>query len=287
MPVLPVAWHPSSRGITAFAAMLATLVFADVAALNAQTVRGRLLESNTQRAIMLGSVALLDTTMTVVDETFTDENGSFVLRARQPGAYWVLAQRDGYRRTLDGILELGTAGDITVDFFLRSLAIPLDSITVEVRRERLVEHLRAAGFYERRAEGMAWFLGPEELEKIVTTDAANLFRSAPLARIIELGPTTSLVFRGGSIMSGSENGLYGKRPEDPLGSCTPRVLVDGTLAATAVTGIPGALIDDAVNPLDIAAIEVHSGPASLPLIWGGTSTSCTTIIIWTRSGAGR
>ena len=36
-----------------------------------------------------------------------------------------------------------------------------------------------------------------------------------------------------------------------------------------------------VNVDDIIAVEVHGGPASLPLIYAGTSTSCTTVLIWT------
>jgi hypothetical protein len=52
-----------------------------------------------------------------------------------------------------------------------------------------------------------------------------------------------------------------------------------------VKGIPGATLDDVVDAKDIAAVEVHTGPASLPLIYGGTSTTCATILVWTRLGA--
>ena len=53
---------------------------------------------------------------------------------------------------------------------------------------------------------------------------------------------------------------------------------------SVITGVPGGTLDDVVEVRDIAAVEVHTGPASLPLVYGGTSTSCATILIWTKNG---
>jgi hypothetical protein len=253
--------------------------------LGAQEVRGRVLESGTRRPVMVATVTLLDSAMVAVDRTYTDESGVFVLKAGKAGSYFVLCERIGYKRTLDGILELGAGGVITVEFHVRPEPVALDTVSAEVARRRTSDLLTSVGFYERLAEKAAWFLTPEDLANRNETEVARLFRRAPRARVLEQPPITSLLFRGGSLTPGGSR-IYGKRTEDPEGFCTPRVLVNGILAGSVITGVPGATLDDVVEVRDIAAIEVHTGPASLPLGYGGTSTTCTTILIWTKNGNG-
>lgn len=257
--------------------VLCSALFAGGAApLRAQVVKGRLLDSSTKQPILLGAVLLLDTTMTPLDRTFTDEKGEFVLSAPRPGDYYIGAERTGYRSKVDGILQLGEGGSITVDFFLVPQPVGLDTVPVAVSREHAAERLEAVGFVERRREGSAWTLGPEELEKRVVNEVAQLFRGAPGARIIDTGGGSALVFRGGAVTP--------QRAMDSDGYCTPRILIDGSELPSfrgAGAATAGAVLDGAVNVDDIIAVEVHSGPASLPLIYAGTSTSCTTVLIWT------
>lgn len=246
----------------------------------AQIVKGRLLDGSSRRPILLATVLLIDSTRTARDRTFTDERGFFVLEAPGPGSYFVSAERTGYRTKIDGVLELGAGGAISVDFYLVPRPVPLATVSVEALRARAEQNLRSAGFYDRREEGLAWFMGPKDIEKSAATEVAHLFRSAPGAKILELDASSSLVFRGGSITP--------VRAIDPLGFCTPRVLVDGVDVAThwnlPMGARPGAMLDEVVDVDDIAGIEVHNGPASLPLIHSGTSTACTTVLIWTIHG---
>lgn len=55
--------------------------------------------------------------------------------------------------------------------------------------------------------------------------------------------------------------------------------MNGLRVGAVVTGVPRATLDDVVEAKDIFAIEVHTGPASLPLLYGDTSTSCATVLI--------
>lgn len=244
-----------------------------------QRVEGRLLESGTRRPIVLGTVALLDTAMAVVDETFSDEEGRFALSATRPGSFYVLAQRIGYTRKIDGVLELGDNGLITVDFFLRAEPVALDSVTVESRRQHTLGYLHEVGYYERLESGSAWFLGPDALERSSSPTVTRLLQSAPGAMVLEHSTGPTLLFRSNTVHPDRGN-------LDPAGFCTPRVLVDGATVGTywsnPGTAVAGAIIDEAVDVDDIAAIEVHTGPASLPLVFGGSvDNGCATVIIWT------
>ena len=257
-------------------ALCAVLLAAGAAPLSAQTVKGRLLDSTTKEPILLATVLLLDSVMSPLDRTFTDQKGAFVLNAPRPGDYYIGAERAGYRSKIDGILQLGVGGEITVDFFLVPRPVRLDTVPVAVSRERVGEQLEAIGFFERRREGSAWTLGPEDLEKRVVNEVAQLFRGAPGARIVDTGGGSALVFRGGAVTP--------QRATDSDGYCTPRILIDGSELPSfrgAGAATAGAVLDGAVNVDDIIAVEVHTGPASLPLIYAGTSTRCTTVLIWT------
>lgn len=258
------------------------------AATAAQRIDGRLLESGTARPIVLGTVALLDTAMTVVDETYTNESGEFSLTSEKSGAFYVLAQRTGYHRKVDGVVELGDGGLLTVDFYLRPIPFELDSLEIESSRRLTTDYLEEIGFHERASHGSAWFLEPEEIERSNAINVARLLHAAPGATIVEHSAGPTLLFRSNSVHPGREG-------TDPVGFCTPRVLVNGSEVGThwslPETAVPGAMIDDAVDVEDIAAIEVHTGPASLPLIYGGSvDNGCATVLIWTiqaRRGPGQ
>jgi hypothetical protein len=256
--------------------LCSALLTAGAAPARAQVVKGRLLDSTTKQPILLATVLLLDTAMSPLDRTFTDEKGGFVLSAPRPGDYYIGAERTGYKTKIDGILQLGEGGSITVDFFLVPQPVGLDTVPVAVSRERASQHLEAVGFLERRRQGSAWTLGPEEIEKRVVNEVAQLFRGAPGVRIVDTGAGSGILFRGGSVTV--------QRATDSQGWCIPRVLIDGSELPAFRGGdvaTAGVVLDGAVNVDDIIAVEVHSGPASLPLIYAGTSTSCTTVLIWT------
>jgi Carboxypeptidase regulatory-like domain len=106
--------------------ILLTALAALAAPLDAQVVRGRLLESGSGRPIILGRVLLLDTTYASVAETITDEQGRFVVEAPVPGDYWIAADRLGYRPVIDGILELGVGGLLPADVYMRPEALVLE-----------------------------------------------------------------------------------------------------------------------------------------------------------------
>jgi hypothetical protein len=269
----------SSRAALLRALHVIVVAIALPVAAGAQRIDGRLLESGSSRPIVLGTVALLDTAMIVVDETYTNESGEFSLVSDEAGEFYILAQRAGYHRKVDGVVELGEDGLLTVAFYLRPIPFALDSLEVESQRRLTTDYLDEVGFYERVDNGSAWFLQPAEIELSNAVNVARLLHAAPGASIVEHSAGPTLLFRSHSVHPGREG-------TDPVGFCTPRVLVNGAEVGThwslPETAVPGAMIDDAVDVDDIAAIEVHTGPASMPLIYGGSvDNGCATVLIWT------
>jgi hypothetical protein len=249
----------TGRRASTFAPLL--LLFAVVTApgvAHAQVVTGVLRDSGTKQPILLGTVALLDTTLAVVDQVFTNEKGSFVLNAPKAGAYYVLADRLGYKRSVDGILELGAGGSINVDFFLRPEPLVLDSIVVAARRERAVRHLNNVGFYERREQGFGHFITPEQIEKRAAFEPADLLRTIPGVRT-QKGPLGTQV-------------LFSRGPRD----CPPAIYLDAARIPDS------ASIEQVVAVEDVAAIELYTRATTVPLEWGGTGAGCGVMLIWTR-----
>jgi len=187
------------------------------AGLTGQEVRGHLLESGTRQPITLGAVTLLDTAFSAVVQTLTNEDGAFLLQAPAPGAYYVLAEALGYAPNVDGILELGSGGSITVEVYLRPNPIEMDSLTVALTRLLQFHNLSEVGYYDRKKMGFGSFISPEEIKRQNPVSAYHLLRQVP---DLHLGAQTAAGTRVYLVRGG--------RP------CTPRVYVDGSMVMNDV-----------------------------------------------------
>lgn len=241
-----------------FAGVLALAAFVWPSPATAQVVSGRVVESGSERPIVLASVALTDTTFQVVDGTLTDHDGAFQLPAPGPGSYYLRVDRLGYATSIDGILDLDEGGYIEVTFYVRPNPIALEGVTATVEAERVEAALELSGFYDRRNQGFGDFIGPEEVDEPHVFNTADLLRGIPGVR----------ASGGGITCNGSG----------------PRVFVDGTQLALPDSGVDlGAL----PFPEEIAGIEVYRRLSSLPLQYGGTfdgaSQGRCTFLVWTKS----
>ena len=244
------------------------LILALIAApglLEAQVVQGRVLETDTGRPIMSAMVSLIDSTGVVVNKSLSSANGFFRLQAPHPGSYHVLAEGLGYAPFLDGILDLGEGGFVSVEFFLRPQPIQLDSLVAVISRVQTIRHLKNMGYYERMASGFGRFITPEDIANRPFFSFADFFRRMPQVRTATGFLGTEVVVRGGGV-----------------GYCAPRLIVDG-MVIDPVSG--NARIDAVVSVKDIAAMEVYTGVAQVPLQYSSVNT-CGAIIIWTKGSGG-
>ena len=238
---------------------LAIFVILACPGLPAQTVEGRLLELGSDQPIILAQVFLLTVGGEIADQTFTDERGFFSLSAREAGSFFVQAERIGYEARVDGVFDLGEGGVLSVEFRLPRNPVALD--TLHVSAERRSARLVLLGFYDRMKYGFGKFLTPEEIARRSVFGATDLLRNIPRVRIRQRQ------FGGSEVLIRSSRGL-----------CSPNVVIDGNVV---FWGQP-ARLDEVVQPHEIEAIEVYRGGAEIPLQFGGASSTCGAILIWTR-----
>jgi hypothetical protein len=227
-------------------------------------VSGRLLDGATRRPISDGRVQLLDLDGAVVATDESDASGGFRLEAPGPGDYYIRGERLGYTSRTDGVLELGEGGRITIEFYLRTAPIQLDTVRATVEGWRLERHLEDQGFYERLEQGFGHFITPEDISRLRPADPSDLLRNVPGARVVDGWPSRSVYFR---VM-----GEY----------CEPRIFVDGIEVNDLA---PGAALGEVVDIEAVSGIEVYNRPSSVPLQYGGTGASCGLILVWTAMGA--
>lgn len=227
--------------------------------LEGQVLVGRLLSTDGDRPLPLGTIRFLSLTGGVVTVDVADQEGWFSLEAPTPGEYLVRGEAAFHEALTEGPVALATGDTLTVEFRLRSRAVALDALEVEVeaRRPNLVQ----AGFYDRRRQGFGHFLGEEEIDRRFAEYWMDLLRILPRVEVVGPPPPKVLFRRLGTILLGT-------------GVCEPSIYVDGFLQSE------GAAAD--IMPSDIGGIEVYTSPAMVPAEYQGGLTGCGVILIWTR-----
>ncbi len=183
----------------------------------------------------------------------TDAQGRFELRDVPAGRLTVRVRRLGYQpRTVDVLL--GATAPTT---FLEIIVTPAPAQLEEVRvHPNPVGRLRE--FYDHRQQrgSFARFLELADIRRIAPTSASELFRSVP-------GITIRAATTGGNTIR--------------IRGCQPTVWVDGQR-------IPGAELDDVVQPSDIGGIEFYPSSSGIPPQYLDPSNRlCGLILVWTRS----
>jgi hypothetical protein len=130
--------NPHRRALPAWELLFLTLVAVHLAAsaLEAQTVRGRVIDASTGEAVRQATVAVMLDGRTVAG-SLTDDRGHFVIMIGEPGSYGVRASGPGYLPRDLAELSAQPGEEVTLsDIRLEPNPIVIDEITVEVRRGR-------------------------------------------------------------------------------------------------------------------------------------------------------
>jgi hypothetical protein len=138
------------------------------------------------------------------------------------------------------------------------MATKIGGVLVEDEYEAR-SHKLLAGFWERRSRGFGYFLTRDEIEKRDAHEFADLARMAP------------------SVSVGTRNGRHVIRfNRGGVRDCPPQYIVDGMRIEN---GSP-----DEFTPQDVEAIELYSGPATIPPQFAPrfNSYTCGAVVIWTR-----
>ena len=220
--------------------------------LRAQTIRGMLLERDSDRPINLGSVTLYTEAGDSVTSTITNRSGRFQLNSPDPGSFLLLGAALGHRETTVGVFELGEGGEISVEFRIPIEALALEGILVET--SRVAEHLELNGFTRRAQMGFGLFMTPAYIEESLAMRTSDLFVGM-----------LNVAFTGGNRLM--------------INGCAPNIYVDGR----PYWGVES--LEDIVPLEVVAAVELYRRGSETPLQYGvANNTRCGVVLFWTKTG---
>jgi hypothetical protein len=184
----------------------------------------------------------------------TDARGRFSFTALPTGDVELSVRRLGYAPRVVHVAVSTGGADSTV-IALTELPNVLPGVTASGQRARLA----IEQFYQRRARGSGTFFTRDEIVDRHAVTITDVLRMAPGVQVVRTAAGTGIRFMSGSARRG----------------CPPLLWLDGQKA-------PGMEVDQ-VPLSDIEGIELYQGTATTPAQFSqSTSTTCGTIVIWTR-----
>ena len=180
----------------------------------------------------------------------TGADGKFLLSGVNAGIVPLRIRRVGYGiQFLDVDSRLPSA--TTLEIVVKAVANELEEVTIPAGEHRL------NGFYERREQRGTFgrFLEQDEIRRAGATNSSDLFRTVPGVVIRAASGGNTIRVRG----------------------CQPMVWIDGQR-------VPGAELDDVVQPASIAAIEFYPSAAGTPAQYlERENRLCGLVLVWTRT----
>jgi Carboxypeptidase regulatory-like domain/TonB-dependent Receptor Plug Domain len=235
-----------------------------LAALGGETLRPALLRAQAlrPRSVIDGMVsdtnlvALAEATVSLLGSSLrvtTGENGRFRVVAVPAGQYMLMIHRVGYA-PVSVAIQVGDADTLRLSFAMRRIAAELDTVVVSAATLRT----RITDFDERRRLGFGTFITAEQIKLRNPVVLGDVLRGIPSITIIDGGP----------------NGQYAFSTR--TSKCPLQVVIDDVLVPAP------ANLANLVPPSDVRAIEVYSGPATIPLQYKPANSGCGVILIWTK-----
>jgi len=189
----------------------------------------------------------------VVHTVLSGNNGRFTFGAVPAGPVMLHFRRLGYAaQTFE--LVVGPRGHPAISEIVL-LEAPSQLAEIQINVEPAEGRYR--GFYERRQQRASFgrFLEQKDIQRLGPANPSDLFRTVP----------------GITIRSANLNGNTIR-----IRGCQPMVLVDGQR-------VPGAELDEVVQPSAIGAIEFYPSSAGVPAQYMERGNRlCGLILVWTR-----
>ncbi len=241
-----------------------------LAPVEAQTLRGRILDSVTREPVMLAYVGLITEGQSMAVAALADTEGVFEVTAPDPGQYFIYISRTGYETLMDGVFELGEDGVFDVQIGLKPMPVELEEVVVEAESGPMT-FLERNGFYERAIASRGVFLIREDIERTSIDKVTDVFRQIPLLDIDDTRPLIGgpKVFQNPKLRV-IRNGQY----------CSPTLYIDRHVVNTGALG--GVRPDDYITAMEIDAIEVYTRSSEVPVGFDEIN-NCGVILIWTRT----
>jgi len=195
--------------------------------------------------------------------TTTNADGRFSLPDLSPGRHEVAFSHLGHRQRSE-TLEIQAGHATRVHVVLVVDAIALDPIEVAVdRRDRNLEN---AGFYQREEDGWGHFVDRDDIENWMPSRITDA-----LMRLPGVATVTDPQMPSRQYLAFRKMGTH----------CFPAVYLDGLKVGS---GRGPAEINDILDPMVVAGIEVYRRQGGMPPQYLGMGSDCGVVVIWLRRG---
>jgi hypothetical protein len=208
-------------------------------------------------------------------KTVTDEGGRFAFEDVPTGDHVVLFRSVGYR-PVRYLVRVADADSVRADVLLVPFAVPLEPLKVTAPPPS--SSIGVGGFTERRILGFGMFIDSTELRRNENVRLGDL-----LGRLgVQVQRTRESAFA----VSTSQVGPWGER-------CPMSVMVDGAMiyrsSGVQVKGMPPPVspalppdLNSFLGVMDLQAVEIYRRASEVPLEFGGRTSVCGLIVLWTR-----
>lgn len=229
-----------------------------------QTVRGRVVDANTNQPVSTAAIRVVEETGQAAVMGQTDFGGRFNIRVPIAGSYRITAERIGYAVYTSDVIPVAAGANVEVEVRMRAVALTLDSVGVRVRQTPDFRDPRAARFWERADRGRGVYLTPEQIQGrpyVATTDLMRDMRGV----FLDGDPT-----RGTRLYIGASL----------LRRCAPTLYIDGLRRRIE----EDERLDDYVDRKNLWAIEIYPEPSDAPPeLPPDDNFYCGVVAIWTRN----
>lgn len=207
-----------------------------------QAIVGTVVDVVDERPVSAAEIYVLGDTL--VARTQSDSDGAFRIDLRAGGEFVLSARRIGFHPIHSARLTVGEAETVTVVLRIARDAIPLDPLTVEVRRTSLRHAGTWDGFLARRE-----VFAPTGNRRVVRWDDPEMEGSITMRDV-----------------------LLWLRPSGRNAGCMVS-LVDGLPTQENIYEIPVSLIE---------GVEYYARVTDAPLDYAALSQGCGVIVVWRR-----
>lgn len=232
----------------------------------AQSLEGRVLDARTGQPVGSATVDVRNPATEMVTAVVSDGSGAFRIPLAAAGRYQLTVRHVGFdAATIE--LRVPPAGPVHLEVLLESRAILMDSVTVTA--DPLTSFLEDVGFGRRSGGGQGVFITRRDIEESRANRTSELLHGKVGIRFLR---------------AGSGGGGDARFTRSAYQDCPPQLLLNGARVRGGNSGHGrlDATLDALVVPSQIAGIEIYTGPAEIPLEYGGTGAACGVILIWLR-----
>ena len=188
--------------------------------------------------------------------TLTRQDGTFGFGELPSGTQALVVRQLGFE-PVEVAVELSGRTPKAVTVTMSKPAQVLNPVAVTETASAVREQV---GFDRRKKIGFGYFLDTKDIDDRQATRVTDLFRSVPSLRVVPAGMDYVV-----------------ESARDVQGGCV-RYVVDGSPYQSLFPGD----VDRIMPPHDLAAVEVYTGSNTPAEFQGAGSSSCTTVVMWSK-----